>query len=436
MYLPASYAFDLPGLPPLDKNNLATLGVLIGMAISQPQKLMSIGIGKIVIGTTLFSLICSIGTALTNSDTWFSGPVTIQGLRPYDIMSLFVATILNVIIPLFIGRALFNTIDDALTLLATWAKVMIPYTVLMLIEVRMSPQIHTWLYGYYPHSFAQTMRASGFRPNVFMNHGLTLAFFLLMAALSALIVHRVRKSPPKLKNSGFIYVYLMTFLVFCRSLAPFIYLIPSYFAIRFAQPRQQITIAKILVLIVFLYPTLRLQPWFPSEELLEMAEEVSPQRRQSLQFRFENEETLLISSRERPLWGWGGYGRGHTYDPFTGQDLTIIDGQWIGSLSASGYLGMLAYFVPVFGVVYVASGAIRRTRDQREKAVIGGMCMMLAIYGVNTLPNSTADFMHLFLSGSIYGIAYNMRRGRGGLEQRIPNHLGFRRHPPMPTSPT
>ena len=59
------------------------------------------------------------------------------------------------------------------------------YSVPMLFEVRMSPQLHTWIYGYFPHSFVQQMREGGFRPVVFLGHGLLTAFFIMSAAVAA-----------------------------------------------------------------------------------------------------------------------------------------------------------------------------------------------------------------------------------------------------------
>ena len=59
------------------------------------------------------------------------------------------------------------------------------YSVPMLIEVRLSPQINIWVYGFFQHNFDQMMRYGGFRPIVFLPHGLWVAFFALMALVAA-----------------------------------------------------------------------------------------------------------------------------------------------------------------------------------------------------------------------------------------------------------
>ena len=59
------------------------------------------------------------------------------------------------------------------------------YVPFALLEVRISPQLHIWLYGFFPHDFKQMMRDGSFRPTVFMEHALTLAQFMAAATLAA-----------------------------------------------------------------------------------------------------------------------------------------------------------------------------------------------------------------------------------------------------------
>jgi hypothetical protein len=59
------------------------------------------------------------------------------------------------------------------------------YLPLCLFEVRMSPSLHLWIYGTYPSPFFDMVRLGGYRPVVFMRHGLMLAFFMCSAAFVA-----------------------------------------------------------------------------------------------------------------------------------------------------------------------------------------------------------------------------------------------------------
>ena len=62
-----------------------------------------------------------------------------------------------------------------------------------------SLQINTWVYGFFQHDFIQMMRYGGFRPIVFLPHGLWAAFFALMALVAA--VGLLRFGPPQRRAS-------------------------------------------------------------------------------------------------------------------------------------------------------------------------------------------------------------------------------------------
>src|SRR5437870_12226972 len=47
----------------------------------------------------------------------------------------------------------------------------------------LNPQLHLWIYGFRQHSFAQQMRDGGYRPLVFMQHGLMVAMWMAMTTL-------------------------------------------------------------------------------------------------------------------------------------------------------------------------------------------------------------------------------------------------------------
>ena len=53
------------------------------------------------------------------------------------------------------------------------------------------------VYGFFPHSWLQHVRGGGFRPIVFMNHGLVLGIFLSMAVVASAIMVRLstRRGP-------------------------------------------------------------------------------------------------------------------------------------------------------------------------------------------------------------------------------------------------
>ena len=185
----------------------------------------------------------------------------------------------------------------------------------MLLEVRLSPQLNIWIYGFFQHNFDQMMRYGGFRPIVFLPHG----------ALGRLLRDddggRVRRPLARWLRE--------------RS-ADFLHAAPGTSAC--ARPLQdargtrstpssscrwwrcfgvepQIRIAAGLAMIAVLFPLLRGADLVPVDAMLAQAERVDPERARSLAFRFDNEAQLLAHANERPLFGWGGWGRNRLYDP-------------------------------------------------------------------------------------------------------------------------
>jgi hypothetical protein len=57
------------------------------------------------------------------------------------------------------------------------------YLPLCLFEMQMSPRLHSIVYGYHQHSFGQHIRGDGYRPKVFMQHGLATALWMATASL-------------------------------------------------------------------------------------------------------------------------------------------------------------------------------------------------------------------------------------------------------------
>ena len=78
------------------------------------------------------------------------------------------------IVPFLLGMRVLGTVEAQAEFLRVLVVAACAYALLALFEVRMSPQLSNWVYGFFPHSFAQHIRSGGFRPVVFLPHGLWL----------------------------------------------------------------------------------------------------------------------------------------------------------------------------------------------------------------------------------------------------------------------
>jgi hypothetical protein len=68
------------------------------------------------------------------------------------------------------------------------------------------------------------------------------------------------------------------------------------------------------------------------------------ERAASLGIRLYQEEVFGLKALQRPIFGWGGHGRGWPIDPVTGELMVqMIDALWLGILSSKGLLGLISY---------------------------------------------------------------------------------------------
>ena len=73
--------------------------------------------------------------------------------------------------PFYIGSRFLCSDKGRSELLKAFPVAALFYSLPMLLEVRISPQLHRWVYGYFPHSFVQQVRYGGYRPVSFLSTG-------------------------------------------------------------------------------------------------------------------------------------------------------------------------------------------------------------------------------------------------------------------------
>jgi hypothetical protein len=67
-------------------------------------------------------------------------------------------------LPYLIGRMYFNDLKGLRELAIGIVAGGLVYAPLCWLEIRLSPQLNVWVYGYHQHSFVQTERYGGYRP--------------------------------------------------------------------------------------------------------------------------------------------------------------------------------------------------------------------------------------------------------------------------------
>jgi hypothetical protein len=316
---------------------------------------------------------------------------------------------LLVFAPYYLGAALYRERDALRDFVRIFCTAGVLYAPLVMLEIRFSPQLHNWVYGYYQHSWLQVMRDGAFRPMVFMHHGLALALF--MATCGVLSFGLAKAKEKLMKMSALPIAIFLTVLValshslgalvFVATLGPLVWLTP---------PRLQLRVAALIAGLVMFYPMLRAYDWFPTNKLLEIASSISEDRAGSLAFRFNNEDITLHRALERPVFGWGGFDRIFIFDEESGDELSTLDGAWLITYSSSGLLGFIVRFGLLTWPVWLAFKRIRRVPIKTDQALIAAFGVATAMVALDLLPNGMFTyFPHLF-AGVLLGAVRQMTR--------------------------
>lgn len=399
LLLPSQVSIKLPMIPAIDKNSVASLSAFAGWLLLAPRvKRLNAGLGLAGLLAAIW-IVAPVVTSALNNDTIVVGDRVLPGVGLYDgISALLSQSIL--ILPFFIGRRFLQRSGDNEMILRALAVAGLFFSLPMLLEVRVSPQLSNWVYGYIP-PFANEFRYGGYRPVVFMNNGLTAAFFLSTSVLAAVVLSRV-KIPIKKLPTGFVVAYLGMVLILSKSAGALIYALVGGLFLRWTKPVLQVRLAVFLASIAILYPVLRMTDTFPDKLLFDVAATVNQDRADSLKFRFDQEQTLLAHASERFLFGWGRYGRNRVYEE-TGKDSSVTDGLWILTLGQFGFAGFLAQFVLLTLPVFRAAAALKRVESMREKLVLATLTLIVAITVIEQLPNASITPWTWLLVGALLG---------------------------------
>lgn len=403
MILPVKTAVDLPMVPPMGKHTVPVLSALLGCWLIKKKRVSyfrELGNIKYLV---LLLLAVPFFTVMLNGDAVHVGNRYLPGLTYYDGLSSVVNQFL-LIGPFFIGRQFFKTYGHQLLMFKFLVVAGLVYSIPMLFEVRMSPQLHTWIYGYFPHSFAQQIRFGGFRPVVFMGHGLWVAFFAAITLICAIALWNNRIKATRFA-SAYVSCYLTVVLILCKSIASLLYGVFAFIMLKRTKPKRQHQIAVLLACLALLYPSLSITKIFPHQTVVDTAMSFSPERAQSLQFRFDNEGTLLDKGRERFFFGWGGWGRSRVYNEETGRDTSVTDGRWIITFGQYGLFGFIAEFGLLAVSIFRAYAASKIVESKTEQSLLAAHALLIGIVMMDQLPNASLQPWLWLLTGVLLGRA-------------------------------
>jgi len=401
LVLPTQGGWDIPGLQPIDKNSMPAI-MALALAAIHGRNAPGVRPGWLPLSPMILSLFAlllvgRVGTFLTNGDPQIFGSTVLPSLTAYDTLARIQA-LLFMLVPFVLARKFLATPEAHRDLLVVIAVAGLLYSLPALYEVRMSPQLNNMIYGYFPHDWIQHIRRDGFRPVVFLNHGLVLGIFFACTVLAAASLSRAGAGDQRaLWLAGL--VWLVFTLYMAKSLGAFATALMLLPAVLLAPPRLQVLIAGTIGLLIVTYPMLRGAGLVPIEPIMNWAQSISPDRAGSLYVRLYNEENLLARANERPLFGWGGWGRSFIFDE-EGRNISITDGFWAIIIGVGGWV----QYVGEFGMLCFAPLVLAlRRRSYDISMATAGLSLVLAVNLIDLIPNSGISVITWLMAGALAG---------------------------------
>lgn len=407
--LPAAMVIDLPALPGLSKHSIPSLFGYLYATLLLGKRISLLPEGRVGRILAIMLLLSPFLTVATNGDPIFiNSQKVLPSLRPYDAVSMLAGQ-LGLLCIWALAREFLRDAAALRQMAMALAIAWLWYSIPMLYEVRMSPQLHIKIYGFFQHDFAQMMRQGGFRPIVFLEHGLWIAILTTMAALYCVVLGRI-SAPPVSRRFYLAAAYLMAVLVLCKSMAALLYAAALMPFMLFFSGRRMGQLAMVMGILVLSYPILRTLDVIPTQWLVETALKMSEERAQSLEYRFDNEDALLAHAMDRALFGWGGWERSFIHDVTTGETVSTTDGLWVIAMGYGGFTGFIAQFGLMSLPILLLAG-VHRAAGREVSVLAGGTAVVLAINLIDLLPNATITPVTWLISGGLLGYLEQLRQG-------------------------
>jgi hypothetical protein len=402
MFLPL-LTVQLTGIPDISKVSITSATVLLAVIAFDGQRLASFRPRWLDLPMLVWILVPFVASVA-------------NGRGMYDGASRMLSAILFWGIPYLIGRLYFTDLIAIRDLAMGLFIAGLIYMPLCIWEIRMSPQLHNQLYGFRASGMLRGggLGLPGYRPNVFIGHGLQLSMFMLTCTLAGFWLWKT-KAVRELWGipAGLLVFGLWGTVILCKALGAILLLNLAIAAI--ASPKWLRTSAVVLVLIVapVVYMVSRATGTFTGETLTNLAHAIDETRADSLQFRLDAESNIIANALEKPAFGYGS-------DPLWRARLSddpnakavITDGMWIIAFGQAGLVGLaaltLALLIPPLLIWQRMPVAFW---EHPAFAPVVGLAVLMVCFMLDSLFNATLNMVSLLIAGAVGSMVPLMRPG-------------------------
>jgi hypothetical protein len=388
LFLPMA-GYSLPGVPDITKMSITCVSVCLATTLFDPIRLYRLRWSWADIPMVVWLVIPLMSSMSV-------------GLGAYDGLSGILDHVISWGLPYLIGRLYFSDYEGLRELALGVFLGGVVYLPFVLYELRMSPQLHRMVYGFHQHVFAQAMRGGGWRPTVFMQHGLAVSMFMGTASVCGIWLWYAGR----MRSDWKMPILLLAVCVFavtlaCKSSYAMLLLLVGLMALFLSRWLSTRLIFWGLIAIAPLYVTARTVGGWDAGILRDTASVVAPHRLLSLEVRLESEESLWRWVQGRTLLGRARLAELMNAD--RGKYGTFIpDGLWLIALGKHGLVGLAAMFglLLVPPILFLWRTGILQLR---KPAVAGSLALMVVcvLYALDNLLNAMVNPIYLLAVGGL-----------------------------------
>lgn len=345
-------------------------------------------------------------------------------------------------IPYFLGRIHLNDLKGLKQLSIGIFVGGLLYAPLCLWESRMSPTLHNQIYGIWGfRDWAQSIRLGGFRPEVFMGHGLALGVWMAAAAVVGLwfwqfkVFKRFWNQPIALLAIGLVITHIL-----CRSTGAYLLSMTGICiliaALRFRTALPLLALILYISAYVSLGATGDLFKVPAVQQKIELSYAGGPgfnEREGSYWYRVRNEQVISAHARVKAFAGWGGSGGNFTINPRDGSQ-TVPDSLWgimYSVFGAPGLFGFMAtLLLPAF--IFVLRYPARLWKHPKL-APVAVLPVINTLFVWDCTVNAFPNVVFLVISGGLIGLLSGPKENLASETLKLKMKVSGS-HLPQPTS--
>jgi len=336
-----------------------------------------------------------------------------NGVTPHDCCSIVVQGILIFGTPYALGRAYLANVKGARDLAAAIFIGGLVYIPPCLIEMRIGPELHRIVYGMYADpDYLQAVRMNGFRPVVFMQHGLMVGLFMMAATMCGFWLWWRGALP---KRFGFVPMWFIVLVqtaatILTRSTGAIVLLIVGIGGLLSLTMLRRGLLLYLLVAVPSGYVCARILGNWDGVNLVQAVNDsMGAERAGSLLVRFRNERLLIDKALIKPITGWGPNGANNIYNS-SGKIIVIPDGFWVILLGSGGIVALVCFYgALLLPMVALLQKLPRNCLATPATAAPMVLALIAVLFSIDCLANAMLNAIYILGIGSVAGIVLSQR---------------------------